>query len=108
MNFTKEFKLFLKARYPILYISTTEEERLEYTIKSSVKESSINRGIYTWDFIDGYLGNPSDNGFGARNPLQASSGLSLKDRVTAPKSSIPPITFSLQLKSNPPTSTLSI
>jgi hypothetical protein len=71
MNFTKEFKLFLKARYPVLYISTTEEERLEYTIKSSIKESNINRGIYTWDFIDGYLGNPSDNGFGARNPLQA-------------------------------------
>ena len=71
MNFTKEFKLFLKARYPILYISTTEEERLEYTIKSAIKESNINRVIYTWDFIDGYLGNPSDNGFGARNPLQA-------------------------------------
>ena len=45
MNFTKEFKLFLKARYPILYISTTEEERLEYTIKYSIKESNVNRGI---------------------------------------------------------------
>ena len=80
MNFTKEFKLFLKARYPILYISTTEEERLEYTIKSSIKESNINRGIYSWDFIDGYLGNPSDNGFGARNPLQA---LELVEKLTS-------------------------
>jgi len=80
MNFTKEFNLFLKARYPILYISTTEEERLEYTIKSSVKESNVNRGIYTWDFIDGYLGNPSDNGFGARNPLQA---LELVEKLTS-------------------------
>lgn len=79
MNFTKEFKLFLKARYPILYISTTEEERLEYTIKSSIKESNVNRGIYTWDFIDGYMGNPSDNGFGARNPLQA---LELVEKLT--------------------------
>ena len=79
MNFTKEFKLFLKARYPILYVSTTEEERLEYTIKSSIKESNVNRGIYTWDFIDGYLGNPSDNGFGARNPLQA---LELVEKLT--------------------------
>lgn len=70
MTFTKDFKLLLKARYSILYVSTTEEERLEYTIRSCIKESS-NRSIYTWDFIDGYVGNPSDNGFASRNPLQA-------------------------------------
>ena len=54
MNFTKEFKLLLKSRYPILYVPTTEEERLEYTIKVTIKDSISNRGIYTWDFIDGY------------------------------------------------------
>ena len=79
MSFTKEFKLLLKARYSILYVTTTEEERLEYTIRSCMKDLTINRGIYTWDFIDGYIGNPSDNGFGARNPLQA---LELVEKLT--------------------------
>ena len=79
MTFTKEFKLLLKARYSLVYVSTTEEDRLEYTIKSIVKESSVNRGIYSWDFIDGYIGNPNDKGFGARNPLQA---LELIERLT--------------------------
>jgi ATP-dependent 26S proteasome regulatory subunit len=85
MNFTKEFKLLLKARYPLLYVPTTEEERLEYTIKSTLKDFSSNRGIYTWDFIDGYSGNPSDNGFGTRNPLQA---LELVEKLTSESSAI--------------------
>jgi SpoVK/Ycf46/Vps4 family AAA+-type ATPase len=80
MSFNKEFKLLLKARYSLLYIPTSEEERLEYVIKLCAKDSSINRGVYTWDFIDGYIGNPSDNGFGSRNPLQA---LELIEKLTS-------------------------
>ena len=57
MSFIKEFKLLLKARYPILYIPTSEEERVEYVIRSCVQLYS-NRGIYAWDFVDGYVGNP--------------------------------------------------
>jgi SpoVK/Ycf46/Vps4 family AAA+-type ATPase len=78
MSFTKEFKLLLKARYSIIYIPTTEEERLEYTIRSCLKDHS-NRAVYSWDFIDGYVGNPNDNGFGSRNPLQA---LELIEKLT--------------------------
>ena len=78
MSFIKEFKLLLKARYPILYIPTTEEERVEYVIRSCVQLYS-NRGIYAWDFVDGYVGNPNDNGFASRNPLQA---LELIERLT--------------------------
>ena len=70
MSFIKNFKLLLKARYPIIYIATNEEERLEYVIRSCIKENST-RAIYVWDFIDGYVGNPSDNGFASRNPLKA-------------------------------------
>ncbi len=62
MSFIKEFKLLLKARYPLLYIPTSEEERLEYTIRSCIQLYS-NRAIYCWDFVDGYTGNPNDNGF---------------------------------------------
>jgi ATP-dependent 26S proteasome regulatory subunit len=70
MSFLKEFKLLLTARYSLLYISTKEEERLEYAIRSCIQLYS-NRSLYSWDFVDGYTGNPSDNGFASRNPLQA-------------------------------------
>nr|ALG63662.1 hypothetical protein [Guillardia theta] len=78
MSFIKEFKLLLKARYPLLYIPTTEEERLEYTIRSCIQLYS-NRAIYCWDFVDGYTGNPNDNGFATKNPLQA---LELIEKLT--------------------------
>ena len=70
MSFIKEFKLLLKARYPILYIPTSEEERVEYVIRSCVQLYS-NRGIYAWDFVDGYTNDPNTNNLAARNPLQA-------------------------------------
>ena len=52
MQFTNELALFLKARYPIIYINTVEEERVEYVIRKNIK-TNLNRSIYTWDFIDG-------------------------------------------------------
>ena len=78
MSFLKEFKLLLKARYSLLYISTKEEERLEYAIRSCIQLYS-NRSLYSWDFVDGYTGNPNDNGFASRNPLQA---LELIEKLT--------------------------
>ena len=70
MTFNNELNLFLKARYPIIYINTIEEDRVEYVIRTNVK-TSLKRSIYTWDFIDGYTNNPNNQGFGNRNPLQA-------------------------------------
>ena len=69
MAFYNELNLFLKARYPILYVNTIEEERIEYVIRKSIK-TSLNRSIYAWDFIDGYTNNPNNEGFARRNPLQ--------------------------------------
>ena len=69
--------LLLKARYPILYISTNEEERIEYLIKYCAKKY-VARTYYSWDFVDGYQGNPNDKGFAARNPLEA---LDLIDKI---------------------------
>ena len=37
MPFIEDFNLLLKARYSLIYISTTEEDRLEYTIRNCVK-----------------------------------------------------------------------
>lgn len=70
MSFRKEFELLLRARYPLIYIPTYEEERVEVVIKEESQKQG-NRAVYTWDFVDGYAGNPNDTGFARRNPLQA-------------------------------------
>ena len=70
MSFSDEFELLLRARYPLIYIPTREEERIEAAIVQSAKQQG-NRAVYLWDFVDGYQGNPNDAGFGKRNPLQA-------------------------------------
>ena len=79
MKFNDELALFLKARYPIIYINTIEEDRVEYVIRKNVK-TNLNRSIYTWDFVDGYTNNPNNEGFAKRNPLQA---LELVERLNA-------------------------
>ena len=79
MKFTTELALFLKARYPIIYINTIEEDRVEYVIRKNVK-TNLNRSIYNWDFVDGYTNNPNNQGFAKRNPLQA---LELVERLNA-------------------------
>jgi SpoVK/Ycf46/Vps4 family AAA+-type ATPase len=78
MNFNDELTLLLKARYPIIFIDTIEEDRAEYVIRKAIK-SSFNRSIYSWDFVDGYTNNPNNEGFAKRNPLQA---LELIERLT--------------------------
>jgi SpoVK/Ycf46/Vps4 family AAA+-type ATPase len=84
MSFLTDFVLLLKARYPIIYISTSEEERIEYIIKYCAKKY-VSRTYYSWDFIEGYQGNPNDRGFAARNPLEA---LELIDKLTPETGSI--------------------
>jgi len=84
MNFLNEFVLLLKARYPIIYIVTNEEERIEYLIRYCAKKY-VTRTYYSWDFIDGYQGNPNDKGFAARNPLEA---LDLIDKLTPETASL--------------------
>jgi SpoVK/Ycf46/Vps4 family AAA+-type ATPase len=70
MNFTEEFSLLLRACYPLIYIPTLEEERLEGAI-AQIAKNMANRPVYIWDFVDGYQDNPNNMGFGRRNPLQA-------------------------------------
>ncbi len=70
MSFSEELQLLLRACYPLIYIPTLEEERLEKAIASCAGDLG-NRPVYTWDFVEGYQGNPNNEGFGRRNPLQA-------------------------------------
>lgn len=79
MKFNSELALFLKARYPIIYINTIEEDRVEYVIRKNIK-TNLNRSIYSWDFVDGYTNNPNNQGFAKRNPLQA---LELIERLSS-------------------------
>ncbi|NET32184.1 MAG: AAA family ATPase [Cyanothece sp. SIO1E1] len=79
MSFINELELLLRARYSLIYISTQEEERVETVISQGARNQG-NRGIYIWDFVDGYQGNPNDNGFARRNPLQA---LELVEKLSA-------------------------
>lgn len=79
MKFSSELALFLKARYPIIYINTIEEDRVEYVIRKNIK-TNLNRSIYSWDFVDGYTNNPNNEGFAKKNPLQA---LELIERLNA-------------------------
>lgn len=78
MKFNDELIILLKARYPIIYINSIEEDRVEYIVRKHIK-TTLNRSIYSWDFIDGYINNPNKEGFGKRNPLQA---LELIERLT--------------------------
>lgn len=70
MAFVDELNLFLKARYPIIYITSIEEERVEYIIRKNIK-TTLKRSVFTWDFVDGYTGNPNHKSIAQRNPMQA-------------------------------------
>ncbi len=69
-QFNQEFALLLRACYPLIYIPSQEEERVEKTIKQ-IGQDLGNRQVYIWDFVDGYQDNPNNKNIGRRNPLQA-------------------------------------
>ncbi|BAC07629.1 AAA family ATPase [Thermosynechococcus vestitus] len=70
MSAQSDLELLLRARYPLLYVATTEEERLEATLHT-ISDRLNQRPIYIWDFVEGYQGNPNDVGVAKRNPLSA-------------------------------------
>lgn len=69
MTFNSELELLLRACYPLLYVATTEEERVENAIRAVAQK--VDRTVYLWDFVEGYQDNPNNVGVGKRNPLQA-------------------------------------
>lgn len=70
MQFIEDFRILIKSRYPFIYISSIEEERVEYTIRKSLNQTP-KPTVYTWDFVEGYKYNPNIKGFAAKNPIQA-------------------------------------
>nr|YP_010618990.1 hypothetical protein PNW47_pgp192 [Pterosiphonia complanata]WAX03003.1 hypothetical protein [Pterosiphonia complanata] len=72
MNFEKEIKTLLISNNFLIYVSTEEEERLEYMLKKVI-DQLFKEKIYTWNFIDGYTDNPNYISKCTQNPLEALS-----------------------------------
>nr|WRW10669.1 hypothetical protein ASMI102 [Ascoseira mirabilis] len=70
MTFQEELLILFQSRYPIIYILTIEEERVEYIIRDTIL-NQISGNLYIWDFVKGYNFDPLKKEFGKRNPLEA-------------------------------------
>nr|YP_009297413.1 hypothetical protein Eryt_089 [Erythrotrichia carnea]AOM66756.1 hypothetical protein Eryt_089 [Erythrotrichia carnea] len=70
-NFTKEIEILLKSHQSIIYVTTQEEARFEYTFNQLLNSFYLSHTLIYWDFITGFKGNPNDNGKASRNPLRA-------------------------------------
>jgi AAA+ superfamily predicted ATPase len=62
--------LLIRARTPILWIRSQEEERISHLLGEAAKRLG-NRALARWDFINGLSGWPGRDGEAARNPLTA-------------------------------------
>nr|YP_009393213.1 hypothetical protein [Symphyocladiella dendroidea]ARW61775.1 hypothetical protein [Symphyocladiella dendroidea] len=70
MNFEKEIQTVLISKHFLIYISTEEEERLEYILQQTINKMFKGK-IYSWNFIDGYKDNPNYTYQCIQNPLEA-------------------------------------
>ena len=56
MKFTDELTLLLKARYPVIFINTIEEDRVEYVIRKHIKTNlNDNNGQLAFNITETYL-----------------------------------------------------
>ncbi len=69
-----QLDLLIRARTPILWIRSLEEERVESLLEKAAQRLG-GRTLLRWDFIDGLRGAPSREGEAARNPMAALEAL---------------------------------
>jgi len=69
-SWADQLDLLIRARTPILWIRSLEEERVEALLEQAALRLG-NRSLLRWDFIDGLSGAPNRSGEAARNPLAA-------------------------------------
>jgi hypothetical protein len=84
MGFVEELGLLIRARYPVIYLATAEEERPKPSSPPVPKSREIGRSI-SGTLSMGYQGNLNDAGYGRRNPLQA---LELLEKLPASAAAI--------------------
>ena len=70
MSFEKEINTILQSNNFLVYISTTEEERLKHTL-NHVIYTVLNKKMKTWNFIEGYESNYNYFPESKQNPLEA-------------------------------------
>nr|YP_010851325.1 hypothetical protein Ycf46 [Echinothamnion hookeri]WGH14306.1 hypothetical protein Ycf46 [Echinothamnion hookeri] len=78
MNFEKEIKTTLISNNFLIYISTEEEERLEYLLRDTINKL-FRKKVYSWNFIDGYTDNPNYISQCIQNPLEALNSIKKYD-----------------------------
>jgi AAA+ superfamily predicted ATPase len=65
-----QLDLLIRARTPILWIRSLEEERVEALLAATAQRLG-DRTLLRWDFVSGLEGSPNRNGEAARNPMAA-------------------------------------
>ncbi|MBD2422690.1 AAA family ATPase [Cyanobium sp. FACHB-13342] len=69
-SWADQLDLLIRARTPILWIRSLEEERVETLLEQAAQRLGA-RTLLRWDFIDGLSGAPNRSGEAARNPMAA-------------------------------------
>lgn len=71
MTFEEEIVLLIKAKSPLIYVVSSEEERVEYALRR-LMTSKLKRVVYSWDFVNGFNPNVLNEAY-KRNPFEALS-----------------------------------
>lgn len=71
MSFEEEITIFIKAKSPLIYVVSSEEERVEYALRR-LMTSKLKRVVYSWDFVNGFNPNVLNEAY-KRNPFEALS-----------------------------------
>ncbi|MFN5980060.1 MAG: hypothetical protein ACK45W_12255 [Pseudanabaena sp.] len=79
LNFQEELSLLIRAKCPIIYVVTWEEERAERSIAQVAQECSPPRQMLYYDLVRGFEHNQE----GKNNLLQALQVAENSDRQTA-------------------------
>ena len=51
MSFERDLDLYIMSSYPILYVPTYEEERVEELIRRVAKNGMLPRAVHFWNFL---------------------------------------------------------
>ena len=69
-SWADQLDLLIRARTPILWIRSLEEERVDGLLEQAAQRLG-GRTLLRWDFIDGLSGAPNRSGEATRNPMAA-------------------------------------
>ena len=67
-NWDEQLDLLIRARTPLIWIRSGEEERVEALLEKAILRLKPRR-LATWDYIDGLKGISNSQGLGAKQPM---------------------------------------